>query len=230
VSTSQAISAGVYPNLTADVIKSFAPVTLLAQTPYVLVINPEIPAKSVRELIAYGKANPGKLVLGTSGAGNSDDIIGQEFARLAGIEMIRVPYRGAGPAIPDLLAGRINVTFFSPLPTKQHVESGKLRLLAVTMKERSPAMPNVPSIAEQGLPNFDFPGWYGLAVPVGTSREIIAKLQRAAAAALTKPAVVKFLKDSGLTPGGGPPADFGAFLASETARWSELARKMGVKP
>ena len=144
--------------------------------------------------------------------------------------MVHVPYRGAGPAIPDLLTGRVNVTFFSPLPTKQYVETGKLRLLGVTTKQRSPAMPNTPTIAEQGLPDFDFPGWYGLAVPAGTPPEVIARLQKAAAAALSKPSVVRFLNDSGLSPGGGPSAEFGKFLASETARWSQLARKMGVKP
>jgi tripartite-type tricarboxylate transporter receptor subunit TctC len=230
VSTSQAISAGVYENLKADVVKSFAPVTMIAFTPYVLVTNPEIPAKNVQELIAFGKANPEKLVLGTSGAGNSDHIIGEEFARMAGIKMIHVPYRGAGPAIPDLLTGRVNVTFFSPLPTKQYVAAGKLRLLAVTTKDRSPAMPNVPTIAEQGLAGFDFPGWYGLAVPAGTPRDVIAKLQTAAAAALAKPSVRTFLAESGLSPGGGPSAEFGSFLASETTRWSSLARKMGIKP
>jgi len=230
LSTSQAISAGVYRNLKVDVVKDFAPVTLLATTPYVLVINPEIPANSVQELVAFGKANPGKLVLGTSGAGNSDDIIGQEFARLAGIQMVNVPYRGAGPVIPDLLTGRVNVTFFSPLPTKQHVESGKLRLLAVTMKQRSPAMPNVPTIAEQGFADFDFPGWYGLSVPAGTPPDVVARLQKAAAAALGKPSVKEFLAASGLSPGGWPSAEFGRFVASETARWSSLARKMGIKP
>jgi tripartite-type tricarboxylate transporter receptor subunit TctC len=230
VSLSQAISAGVYDNLKADVIKSFAPVTLLALTPYVLVTNPEIPARNVQELIAFGKANPGKLILGTSGAGNSDHIIGEEFARMSGVPLVHVPYRGAGPAIPDLLTGRVNVTFFSPLPTKQHVEAGKLRLLGVTTRQRSPAMPSVPSIAEQGLPDFDFPGWYGLAVPAGTPPEVIARLQRATAAALAKPSVIKFLSDSGLSPGGGPSAEFAAFLSSETARWSQLARKMGIKP
>jgi tripartite-type tricarboxylate transporter receptor subunit TctC len=230
VSTSQAISAGVYQNLKVNVVKDFAPVTLLAMTPYVLVTNPEIPAQNVQQLVAYGKANPGKLVLGTSGAGNSDDIIGQEFARLAGITLINVPYRGAGPAIPDLLTGRVNVTFFSPLPTKQYVESGKLRLLGVTSKQRSPAMPNVPTIAEQGFPDFDFPGWYGLAVPAGTPRDVVATLQRAASAALGKQAVKDFLASSGLSPGGGPSAEFGAFLGTETTRWSVLARRMGVKP
>lgn len=230
VSTSQAISAGVYQNLKVNVVKDFAPVTLLATTPYVLVINPEIPAQNVQQLVAYGKSNPGKLVLGTSGAGNSDDIIGQEFARLAGITMINVPYRGAGPAIPDLLTGRVNVTFFSPLPTRQYVESGKLRLLGVTSRQRSPGMPDVPTIAEQGFPDFDYPGWYGLAVPAGTPREVIATLQRATVAALAKQPVKDFLASSGLSPGGGSSAEFGTFLGIETARWSALARKMGVKP
>lgn len=230
LSLSQSISAGVYPNLKADVVKDFAPVTLLATTPYVLVTHPSIPAQSVQQLIAYGKANPGKLVLGTSGAGNSDHLIGTEFARMAGIELTHVPYRGAGPAIPDLLTGRVNVTFFSPLPTKQHVESGKLLNLGVTTKQRSPAMPNIPSIAEQGLPEFDFPGWYGLSVPARTPREMIAVLQRATAAALARQSVKDFLASSGLAPGGGPPAEFGALVASETARWSALARTAGVKP
>lgn len=230
LSTSQAISAGVYQGLKVNVIRDFAPVTLLASTPYVLVINPEVPAQNVQELIRWGKANPGKLVLGTSGAGNSDHIIGQEFARMAGIELVHVPYRGAGPAIPDLLTGRVNVTFFSPLPTRQHVAAGKLRLLGVTSRQRSPAMPNVPSIAEQGLPDYDFPGWYGLSVPAGTPREAIATLQRATAAALAKQPVKEFLQSNGLSPGGGPSAEFGAFVASETARWSALAQKMGIKP
>lgn len=229
VSTSQAISAGVYQNLKVNVVKNFAPVTLLALTPYVLVINPEVPAKSVQELVAWGKANPGKLVLGTSGAGNSDDIIGQEFARLAGIQIVNVAYRGAGPVIPDLLTGRVNLTFFSPLPTKQYVESGKLRLLGITTKQRSAAMPAVPTIAEQGFPDFDFPGWYGLAVPTGTPPEVVARLQRAAAAALSKQSVKDFLAASGLSPGGGPSAEFGSFVTSETTRWSSLARKMGIK-
>lgn len=230
MSLSQAISAGVYPNLKADVIKDFAPVTLLATTPYVLVTHPSIPAQNVQQLIAYGKANPGKLILGTSGAGNSDHIIGEEFARMAGIQLVHVPYRGAGPAVPDLLTGRVNVTFFSPLPTKQHVESGKLLNLGVTTRQRSPAMPNTPSIAEQGLPDFDFPGWYGLAVPAKTPRDIVATLQRATAVALSKQSVKDFLASSGLAPGGGPSAEFGAFLAGETARWSSLAQKMGIKP
>ncbi len=230
VSLSQAISAGVYDNLKVDVTKDFAPVTLMALTPYVLVINGELPVQNVQQLVAYGKKNPGKLILGTSGAGNSDHIIGEEFARAAGIEMIHVPYRGAGPAIPDLLTGRINVTFFSPLPTKQHVEAGKLRLLGVTTKQRSPAMPNAPSIAEQGFPDFDFPGWYGLAVPAATPPDVVARLQRAAAAALSKQSVKDFLTSNGLTPGGGPSAAFGALLKSETVRWSGLAKKMGVKP
>lgn len=230
MSLSQAISAGVYPNLKADVVKDFASVTLLATTPYVLVTHPSIPAQNVQQLIAYGKTNPGKLILGTSGAGNSDHLIGAEFARMAGIELTHVPYRGAGPAVPDLLTGRVNVTFFSPLPTKQHVEAGKLLNLGVTTKQRSPAMPNIPSVAEQGLPEFDFPGWYGLAVPARTPREIIAVLQRATAAALAKQSVKDFLASAGLAPGGGPSAEFAAFLASETARWSSLARRMGVKP
>ena len=230
LSLSQSISAGVYPNLKADVIKDFASVTLLATTPYVLVTHPSIPAQNVQQLIAYGKANPGKLILGTSGAGNSDHLIGAEFARMAGIELTHVPYRGAGPAIPDLLTGRVNVTFFSPLPTKQHVESGKLLNLGVTTKQRSPAMPNVPSVAEQGFPEFDFPGWYGLAVPAKTPREMIVVLQRATAAALAKQSVKDFLASAGLAPGGGPSAEFATFVASETARWSSLARRMGVKP
>ncbi|NBU83674.1 MAG: tripartite tricarboxylate transporter substrate binding protein [Sphingomonadaceae bacterium] len=231
LSTSQAISAGVYETLKVNVARDFAPVSLLAFTPYVLVINPDsVPVQNVQQLAVWAKANPGKLFLGTSGAGNSDAIVGAEFARTLGIQITQVPYRGAGPAIPDLLSGRVNISFFSPLPTKQHVESGKLRMLGVTTKDRSPAMPNIATIAEQGLPGFDFPGWYGIAVPSGTPPAVIATLQRATAAALERQSVKGFLLTNGLSAGGGPSAEFGSFLVSEITRWSRLAKSMGIKP
>ena len=231
LSTSQAISGGVYDKLKVNLVSDFAPVALLALTPYVLVINPEsVPVQNVQQLAAWAKANPGKLFLGTSGAGNSDAIVGAEFASTLGIQITQVPYRGAGPAIPDLLSGRVNISFFSPLPTKQHVESGKLRMLGVTTKDRSPAMPNIPTISEQGLPGFDFPGWYGIAVPSGTPPAVIATLQRATAAALARQSVKSFLLTNGLSAGGGPSAEFGSFLISEATRWSRLAKSLGIKP
>lgn len=231
LSTSQAISGGVYDKLKVNLVSDFAPVALLALTPYVLVINPDsVPVQNVQQLAAWAKANPGKLFLGTSGAGNSDAIVGAEFASTLGIQITQVPYRGAGPAIPDLLSGRVNISFFSPLPTKQHVESGKLRMLGVTTKDRSPAMPNIPTIAEQGLPGFDFPGWYGIAVPSGTPPAVIATLQRATAAALARQSVKSFLLTNGLSAGGGPSAEFGSFLINEATRWSRLAKSLGIKP
>jgi len=231
LSTSQAISGGVYDKLKVNLVSDFAPVALLALTPYVLVINPEsVPVQNVQQLAAWAKANPGKLFLGTSGAGNSDAIVGAEFASTLGIQITQVPYRGAGPAIPDLLSGRVNISFFSPLPTKQHVESGKLRMLGVTTKDRSPAMPNMPTISEQGLPGFDFPGWYGIAVPSGTPPAVIATLQRATAAALARQSVKSFLLTNGLSAGGGPSAEFGSFLINEATRWSRLAKSLGIKP
>lgn len=231
LSTSQAISGGVYDKLKVNLVSDFAPVALLALTPYVLVINPEsVPVQNVQQLAAWAKANPGKLFLGTSGAGNSDAIVGAEFASTLGIQITQVPYRGAGPAIPDLLSGRVNISFFSPLPTKQHVESGKLRMLGVTTKDRSPAMPNIPTISEQGLPGFDFPGWYGIAVPSGTPPAVIATLQRATAAALARQSVKSFLLTNGLSAGGGPSAEFGSFLINEATRWSRLAKSLGIKP
>ena len=230
LSTSAAISAGVYPNLKADIVRDFEPVVLLATTPYALVIHPGVPARNVQELVAFGRANPGKLTVAVSGIGNSDDIVAHEFSRLTGVPLLHVPFRGAGPAVSELVAGRCNVSFFSPLPTKAFVEEGRLRLLGVTTRQRSSALPNVPSIAEQGVPDFDYPGWYGLAVPTGTPAPIVAQLQRATAAALAKPAVRDYLLGNGLAPGGGPSAEFKAFVASETARWSGLARSLGIKP
>ena len=231
LSTSQAISGGVYDKLKVNLVSDFAPVALLALTPYVLVINPEsVPVQNVQQLAAWAKANPGKLFLGTSGAGNSDAIVGAEFASTLGIQITQVPYRGAGPAIPDLLSGRVNISFFSPLPTKQHVESGKLRMLGVTTKDRSPAMPNIPTISEQGLPGFDYPGWYGIAVPSGTPPAVIATLQRATAAALARQSDKSFLLTNGLSAGGGPSAEFGSFLINEATRWSRLAKSLGIKP
>jgi tripartite-type tricarboxylate transporter receptor subunit TctC len=230
LSTSQAISAGVYPDLKVDVVRDFEPVILLATSPYALVINPALPVGNVPELVAYGKSHPGKLFQGTSGTGGSDDIVGHEFARISGMPVVYVPFRGAGPAVPELLAGRVNLSFFSPLPTKAFVQQGKLRLLGITTRQRSPAMPDVPTIAEQGYPDFDFPGWYGLAVPRGTPDAVVATLQRAASNALGKAAVKDFLATNGLTAGGGPSADFKSFVARETARWSKLARGMGIQP
>lgn len=230
LSTSAAISAGVYANLKVDIVRDFEPVVLLATTPYALVIHPSVPARNVQELIAFGRAKPGKLAVAVSGIGNSDDIVAHEFSRLTGVSLLHVPFRGAGPAMPELISGRVNVSFFSPLPTKAFVEDGRLRLLGVTTRQRSSALPDVPSIAEQGVPDFDYPGWYGLAVPTGTPAPIVAQLQRAAAVALVKPTVRDFLLGNGLTPGGGPSAEFKSFVASETVRWSGLARSLGIKP
>jgi tripartite-type tricarboxylate transporter receptor subunit TctC len=229
LSTSQAISPGVYENLKVDVVKDFEPVVLLATTPYALVINPSIPADNVQQLVDYGKQHPGKLFLGTSGAGNSDDIIGYAFSQMTGCEMQHVPFRGAGPAVPELLAGRVNVSFFSPLPTQQFVKDGKLRMLGFTTKDHSPAMPEVPTVAEQGVAGFDFSGWYGLAVPAGTPATVVDVIRHAAVAALAKPSVAEYLRVNGLAPGGGPSADFKAFVASETVRWAQLAKSAGVK-
>jgi tripartite-type tricarboxylate transporter receptor subunit TctC len=229
VSTTQAISPAIYESVQFDITRDFVPITLLATVPYVLVINPKVPAQDVSGLIAHAKRNPGQLVFGSSGTGGSDHIAGAQFMIMAGIDMLHIPYRGAGPAIGDLLAGRVQVTFFSPLATRQYVETGALRRLAVTTKQRSPMLPLVPTIAEQALPDYDVMGWYGLMAPRGTPPDIVAALGKAAVEALSAPAVQELFAKNALSAGGGTPDAFGVFLGREVPHWERLARAVVAK-
>lgn len=228
-STSQAISNSVYTKLKSDLFRDFVPVAFLATSTHVLVVSKDLPVDSVSSLIKWGKANPGKLMQGVSGTGNSDDLIGYQFAKLAGMDMQRIPYRGAGPAIPDLLQGRVNVSFFTPLATKQYVESGQLLRLGVSTKARWPSMASTPTIAEEGLANFDFPAWYGFLVPRGTPPDVVKKLHKAITAVVSSPDMKDFFLTSGLAQATGTPEEFGAFMKSDAAKWAEMVRALDLR-
>ena len=217
-----AINVSLYKKIGYDPVKSFAPVMQIGHLPNVLVVNPGIPAKNVKELIAYGKANPGKLSYASSGNGASSHLAGVLFNNLAGTDFAHIPYKGTGPALNDLLGGQVAMTFTDVLTALPHIKSGKLRALGVTTKDRSQALPEVPTIAEQGIAGFDVSVFFGLVVPAGTPKDVIDKLNQGFADALKQPEVRKTLLAQGLEfAPSTSPEQLGSFIQAEVA---EVAR------
>ena len=208
----------------------FQAISLIATTPYVVVVNARLAAKNMRELIELGKANPGKLNFASSGTGGADHIAGEVLQKMAGFKMTHVPYKGAGPYLPDLVSGRIDVAIISPIPIRPFVEAGQVRLLAVTTGQRSPApsLKDVPTIAEAGVAGYDLLAWYGYVAPARTPPEIINRVHAATIKALANKEIEAWLLAQGLAPGTLSPAEFGAFIAAEAKKWAEFARTTGV--
>ncbi len=225
-----AINVSLYKKIGYDPVKSFAPVMQIGHLPNVLVVNPSIPAKNVKELIAYGKANPGKLSYASSGNGASSHLAGVLFNNLAGTDFAHIPYKGTGPALNDLLGGQVAMTFTDVLTALPHIRSGKLRPLGVTTKERSQALPEVPTIAEQGVAGFDVSVFFGLVVPAGTPKEAIDKLNQGFAEALKQPEVRKTLLAQGLefAPSTSPD-QLGAFIQAEVVKWRGVVKSSGAE-
>ena len=208
--------------------KDLVPISLIATTPYVLVTNTALPVKSVAELIAYAKSKPGKMNYASAGTGGPDHLAGELFQSMAGLSVQHVPYKGSGPALNDVMAGQVQYQFVSPLPAMPLVESGKLRLLAVTTKDRSHAMPDVPTVAES-VPGFEVAPWYGLFVPTGTPPAIIAKISADIRNVIARDAVQEALRKRGLDPVTNTPQEFAAFLQSDVAKWAQVVKDAGVK-
>jgi tripartite-type tricarboxylate transporter receptor subunit TctC len=223
-----AINPGLYAQMPYDAARDFAPITFVARNINVLVVHPAVPAHDVRELVAYARANAGKLSYGSAGAGTSQHLAGELFKQLTGVEMTHVPYKGAGPAVADLLAGQIQLMFADISAVLAHVRAGKLRALGVTSRARSPLL-DVPTIAEQGVADFDVNAWFGLVAPAGTPRDIVLRLNDAATRALRMPAVVGRLEALGLTPAPGTPEEFGALIRSEIARWGSIVKRAHLR-
>ena len=218
-----AINVSLYKKIGYDPVKSFAPVMQIGHLPNVLVVNPSIPAKNVKELIAYGKANPGKLSYASSGNGASSHLAGVLFNNLAGTDFAHIPYKGTGPALNDLLGGQVAMTFTDVLTALPHIKSGKLRALGVTTKDRSQALPEVPTIAEQGIAGFDVSVFFGLVVPAGTPKDVVDKLNQGFADALKQPEVRKTLLAQGLEfAPSTSPEQLGNFIQAEVV---EVARR-----
>lgn len=213
---------------TYDPLKDFAPVGMVVDYPHVLVASPGTPAKDVKELIAYAKANPGKLNFASGGNGGTNHISGEVFKQAAGIDITHVPYKGNGPAITDLLADRVQLLFTSTGPVEAHLKSGKLKAIAVTGKKRLASLPDVPTIAET-LPGYEFTLWYGLVVPAGTPKPVIATLNEALRKTMASPDVKEKLASIGGNLNVGSPEEMGALLTNETARWQKLAKDTNIK-
>jgi tripartite-type tricarboxylate transporter receptor subunit TctC len=221
-----AINASLYKKLSYDPIKDFAPISLVAEVPNVLVVNPSVPAHNVKELIAYAKAHPGQLNFGSSGAGGTIHLSGELFKSMAGVQMTHVPYKGSAPAVNDLLGGQTQVMFDSSVVP--YVKAGRLRALGVTSARRSSALPDVPTIAEAGLPGYEATAWFGILAPAGTPKPVIAKLNAEISAVLRDPAVTKWMAGQGFEAAGGTPADFAAHIRKETAKWARVVKESGA--
>lgn len=224
-----AANPGLYANLPYDQARDLAPVSHLASGPLVLVVHPSLPAKSLKEFIALAKARPGTINFGTPGAGALPHLSAELFNNMAGIKMVHIPYKGPGAAAIDLMSGQISAYFMNILQSLPLVKAGKLRALGVTSPQRSSIAPDLPAIAEAGLPGFDMTNWYGMLVPAGTPRDIINKLQQEVARILNLPELKERLAGDGMTVVAGTPEQFAGFLASETAKFNQIIQTAGIR-
>jgi tripartite-type tricarboxylate transporter receptor subunit TctC len=227
VNPANTINASLYKNLSFDFIRDMAPVAGFMRVPNVMEVNPNVPAHTVAEFISYAKANPGKVNMASAGVGTSTHLSGALFMMMTGVDLVHVPYRGAAPALTDMLAGQVQV-FFDNLPSSiSHIQAGRLRALAVTTATRAKALPDVPTIAET-VPGYEASAFYGMAVPQGTPRDIIDKLNRTVNEALADPAMQDKLAELGGILMPGTPEDFGKYIADETAKWSKVVKATGA--
>jgi tripartite-type tricarboxylate transporter receptor subunit TctC len=229
VAAPAAINATLYDNLIFNFMRDIAPVAGIVRVPEVMVVNPSVPANTVPEFIAYAKANPGKINLASAGNGSVPHVAGELFKSMAGVDLVRVGYRGGGPALVDLLGGQVQVMFEPTLSTIPYIRAGKLRALAVTSATRSPALPDIPTVAEF-LPGYEATAWFGIGAPKNTPSEIIEKLSTEVKAGLADPKMRAQLADLGGAPMPMNPAEFGQLIAEETEKWGKLIRAINIKP
>jgi tripartite-type tricarboxylate transporter receptor subunit TctC len=229
VSSSFAVNATLYPKLSYDTLKDFAPVTLLASAPFLLAAHTGVSAHSVRELIALAKANPGKLNYGSGGSGSGPHIVAELFKSTAGLDIMHVPYKGTGPLTAALVAGDVQLAFGNIFALVPQVKSGRLRAIAVTGAGRSSALPDVPTVSESGLSGFEAVGVHGLLAPAGTPRRIIDKLNAECVAILRSPEVRAQLASEGAEPIGNTPEQYAAHLAGEVQKWGKLIGERGIR-
>ncbi len=227
VNPANGINTSLYKKLNFNFIRDIAPVAGITRVPNVMEINPDVPAKSVQEFIDYAKSHPGKINMASSGNGTSVHLSGELFKLMTGVNLQHVPYRGAAPALTDLISGQVQLMFDNMPSSIEHIRAGKLRALAVTTAVRSPALPDVPTVAET-VPGYEASAWFGMGAPKGTPAEIINKLNSEINAALADPNIQARLADLGGTVMAGTPADFGKVIADETEKWSKVVNAVGV--
>ena len=225
-----AINHRLYKTLPYDAMRDFAPVTQIGGLPLILIVHPSLPAKSVKELIALAKAKPGQLSYASSGVGGATHMTAEIFRMLAGVDIVHIPYKGSGQAMVDLISGQVGMAFDQITSSLPHVESGKLRALAVTSARRFASVPNLPTMAEAGVPGYEAVSWNGIAAPAGTPRDILVRIQSEIARVLQLPDIKeRFFKD-GIEPVGSTPEQFAAHIRSERAKWEKVVERAGIKP
>jgi tripartite-type tricarboxylate transporter receptor subunit TctC len=223
-----AVNATFYDKLNYNFIRDIAPVASIIRTPFVMAVNPTVPAKTVPEFIAYAKTSPGKINYASAGTGTSTHLTGELFKMMAGVDMVHVPYRGGGPAFNDLLAGQVQVFFPTTVSSIGYIRAGRLRALAVTAATRSEVLPGIPTVAEF-VPGYEASQWYGVGAPKATPAEIVDKLNKEINAGLADPKMQARLADFGGTPLVVSPADFGSLIAEETEKWGNVIRALNIK-
>jgi tripartite-type tricarboxylate transporter receptor subunit TctC len=229
VPPASAVNPSLYDKLSYDFLRDIAPVAGIVRIPVAMVVNPAVPAKTLAAFIAYAKAKPGTITMGSGGKGSTPHVAGELFKMMAGVDLVHVPYRGEAPALTDLIAGQVQVVFGTIPSTIEYIRADKLRALAVTSEERLPLLPDVPPVSDI-VPGYSASGWYGLGVPKRTPPEIVARLNREINAGLADPALKARFADLGAAVIPGTPAAFGRFIADETEKWTKVVKFSGVKP
>jgi len=212
-----------------DPVKDLAPVTLVATTPNLLVVHPSLPVKTVKDLVALAKVKPGTINYASSGSGSAGHLAAELFKRVAHIEMVHIPYKGAAPALTDVVAGQAQLYFTSPISAQPFVKGGRLRMVAVTSLKRSPSMPDIPTVAESGYPDFEVVSWWGVLTPAGVSKDVLSRLHTEITKVLALPETKTKFADQGADVASDTPEQFAAYIKSEIAKWGKLIKELGVK-
>jgi tripartite-type tricarboxylate transporter receptor subunit TctC len=227
---SLAVNPYIFPNQPYDVNRDFVPVTLLATVPNIFVVHPELPVRDFKEFVAYLKKNPGRVNYGSAGNASAGHLAMEYFKLVTGTFAVHIPYRGTGPMLTDLLAGRTQATNTGLPALLPHIKAGKLRPIAVGTAQRLPALPDVPTVAEMGFKDFETSQWYGILAPAGTPREIVKRLQEESLKALKSNSVTERFASDSAVGGGGPPEQFAALIAQQQKTWSQIVKRAGIKP
>jgi len=227
--SSIAVSPNLYPKLPYDILRDLTPVAQVASAPILLAVHPSVPARTMRDLIALARAKPGQLTYASSGSGSSLHLCGEYLKYLPTIDLLHVPYKGAGLALPHLVAGQVQLLFSDMAPFVPYVKTGRLRILAVTTAERSKLYPDIPTIAESGAPGYDLTGWYGVLVPAGTPRPIIERLHGELMKAMHAPDMQERYVTLGLEPVESTPEQFGTYIRAELAKWGDIIKRSGTR-
>jgi tripartite-type tricarboxylate transporter receptor subunit TctC len=223
------INVSLMSKMPYDPVKDLAPITLVATTPNLLVVHPSLPVRTVKDLVALAKSKPGSINYASSGSGSAGHLAGELFKRVAHVDMVHIPYKGAAPALTDVVAGQAQLYFTSPISATPFVKGGRLRMVAVTSLKRSPSLPDIPTVAESGYADFDVVSWWGILAPAAAPKEIIARLHIEIVKVLALPEIKTKFSDQGADVASNTPEQFAAYIKSEIAKWGKLIRELGVK-